>query len=113
MGWPCTGTGSTYRTRRTGSPGSPRTPSASGEDHTYRWVAPDAGSFWYHSHQLSNEQVAGGLLGGIVVHPEDARAGVRDVLALAHLYDDVATIDGHTGFRQSWPDRGSASGSGW
>jgi len=71
-----------------------------GEDHTYRWVAPDAGSFWYHSHQLSNEQVAGGLLGGIIVHPEEREQGVRDVLALSHLYEDLATIDGHRGVRR-------------
>ena len=70
-----------------------------GEDHIYRWVAPDAGSYWYHSHQLSNEQVIGGLLGGIIVHPEEREQGVRDVMAMAHLYDDVPTIDGHTGFR--------------
>jgi FtsP/CotA-like multicopper oxidase with cupredoxin domain len=70
-----------------------------GENHTYRWVAPDAGSYWYHSHQLSNEQVAGGLLGGIIVHPKEREKGVRDVIALAHLYDDVATVDGHRGVR--------------
>ena len=70
-----------------------------GEDHTYRWVAPDAGTFWYHSHQLSNEQVVGGLLGGIIVHPEEREQGVRDVMAMAHLYEDVPTIDGHRGLR--------------
>ena len=47
------------------------------------------GSYWYHSHQLSNEQVSGGLLGGIVVHPEERETGVRDVIAVAHLYDGV------------------------
>ena len=30
-----------------------------GEDYTYRWVAPHAGTYWYHSHQLSHEQVVG------------------------------------------------------
>ena len=70
-----------------------------GEDHTYRWVAPDAGTFWYHSHQLSHEQVIGGLFGGIIVHPEEREPGVRNVLALAHLYDDVPTVNGGTGFR--------------
>ena len=28
-----------------------------GKDYTYRWVAPHAGTFWYHSHQVSHEQV--------------------------------------------------------
>ena len=30
-----------------------------GQDHTYRWIAPHAGTYWYHSHQVSHEQVAG------------------------------------------------------
>ncbi len=40
-----------------------------GHDYTYRWVAPHAGTYWYHSHQLSHEQVVQGLLGAIVIHP--------------------------------------------
>ena len=40
-----------------------------GDDYIYRWVAPDAGTYWYHSHQLSHEQVSGGLFGGIVITP--------------------------------------------
>jgi FtsP/CotA-like multicopper oxidase with cupredoxin domain len=70
-----------------------------GEDHTYRWVAPDAGSFWYHSHQMSNEQVAGGLFGAVLIHPEKREPGVRDVITMAHLYDGDSTVDGELGFR--------------
>src|SRR3712207_3786117 len=33
-----------------------------GQRHVYRFVAEDAGTFWYHSHQVSHEQVRGGLL---------------------------------------------------
>ena len=51
-----------------------------GQDYTYRWVAKHAGTYWYHSHQVSHEQVAGGLLGGILIHPKvpDARGPRRD-----------------------------------
>jgi FtsP/CotA-like multicopper oxidase with cupredoxin domain len=70
-----------------------------GEDHTYRWVAPDAGSYWYHSHQMSNEQVKGGLLGGVLIHPAKQDPAVRDVITLAHLYDGDSTVDGETDFR--------------
>ncbi len=70
-----------------------------GEDHVYRWIAPDAGTYWYHSHQMSNEQVAGGLFGGILIHPSDREADVRDVVALAHLYDGEETVDGQPGFK--------------
>ncbi len=68
-----------------------------GEEHTYRWIAPDAGTYWYHSHQMSHEQVAGGLLGAILIHPKQAEKGVRDVVAISHLYESKQTIDGRTG----------------
>ena len=60
---PCTGTASTCRTRWTGWPGSPRTPSSVGGEFRYRFVVDRVGTYWYHSHQLSHEQVIGGLLG--------------------------------------------------
>ena len=57
-----------------------------GEEHTYRFVADHAGTYWYHSHQVSHEQVIGGLLGPLVVHPADPDPGTVDVVALdAHL----------------------------
>ncbi len=70
-----------------------------GHDHVYRWVAPDAGTYWYHSHQISHEQVAGGLLGPIVVHPRLVEQGVQDVVALLHLYGGKETVNGRTGFQ--------------
>ena len=38
------------------------------------FVADQAGSYWYHSHQVSNPQVAGGLLGSLVVTPKSGIA---------------------------------------
>jgi FtsP/CotA-like multicopper oxidase with cupredoxin domain len=58
----------------------------------YRFRAVDAGTYWYHSHQQSHEQVPGGLFGMLVV---SANAG--DVVAAIHTYDGVRTIDGHKG----------------
>ncbi|WP_231916868.1 multicopper oxidase family protein [Nocardioides scoriae] len=78
---------------------------APGESHTYRWVAPDAGTYWYHSHQLSHEQVVGGLLGPLVVHPRGDR-GPRDVLALAHLYAGKPTVNGRHGVEAVVADPG-------
>jgi FtsP/CotA-like multicopper oxidase with cupredoxin domain len=37
-----------------------------GEAFTYRFVADRVGTFWYHSHQVSHEQVRRGLLGALV-----------------------------------------------
>jgi FtsP/CotA-like multicopper oxidase with cupredoxin domain len=68
-----------------------------GQDFTYRWVAPDAGTYWYHSHQMSHEQVSGGLLGGIVIKPKNSTPGVVDFLAVEHVYDGTTTINGDTG----------------
>jgi FtsP/CotA-like multicopper oxidase with cupredoxin domain len=65
-----------------------------GHDYTYRWVAPHAGTYWYHSHQMSHEQVGGGLLGAIVIAPEKPEPGVTDALGISHLYDGIATVNG-------------------
>jgi FtsP/CotA-like multicopper oxidase with cupredoxin domain len=65
-----------------------------GGQFAYRFVADRAGSFWYHSHQVSNPQVAGGLLGSLVVTPQPGIAQQVDVSALAHTYGGVRTING-------------------
>ncbi len=36
-----------------------------GAEFTYRFVADQVGSFWYHSHQISHVQVRGGLFGAL------------------------------------------------
>jgi len=72
---------------------------APGQEHVYRFVADRAGTFWYHSHQMSHEQVARGLLGALVVLPAQADDAV-DVVALAHLYEGARTINGREGDTQ-------------
>ncbi len=69
-----------------------------GEEHTYRFVAEDPGTYWYHSHQVSHEQVIGGLFGALVVHPADQRPGDPvDALAVAHTYSGTRTLNGEEG----------------
>ncbi|GHO97599.1 copper oxidase [Reticulibacter mediterranei] len=41
-----------------------------GETYTYRFIANDPGTYWYHSHQQSNEQVKRGLFGMLIVDPK-------------------------------------------
>ena len=65
-----------------------------GGEFTYRFVADQAGSFWYHSHQVSNPQVTGGLLGSLVITPKSGIAQHVKVSALAHTYGGVRTING-------------------
>ncbi|WP_066293494.1 multicopper oxidase family protein [Arthrobacter sp. B6] len=67
-----------------------------GGHHTYRFTADDAGTYWYHSHQVSHEQVEGGLLGAIVIEPVQPPAGTgdTDAVALLHVYGGQHTLNG-------------------
>jgi FtsP/CotA-like multicopper oxidase with cupredoxin domain len=66
-----------------------------GGDHTYRFVAQDAGTYWYHSHQVSHAQTQGGMFGALVVRPPGPAA--LDTIALLHTYAGVRTINGQAG----------------
>ncbi len=50
-----------------GVPGMTQKVVEAGGDFEYRFRAPDAGTFWYHSHNRSWEQVAKGLYGPLIV----------------------------------------------
>nr|MBA2682150.1 multicopper oxidase family protein [Ktedonobacteraceae bacterium] len=47
-----------------------------GQAYTYRFVAKDPGTYWYHSHQESFEQTGNGLYGMLIIEP--ARPVVHD-----------------------------------
>jgi FtsP/CotA-like multicopper oxidase with cupredoxin domain len=68
-----------------------------GEEHVYRFVAEDAGTYWYHSHQVSHAQVIGGLLGPVLIHPKEPDPETLDVVALTHSYGGVRTVNGEEG----------------
>jgi FtsP/CotA-like multicopper oxidase with cupredoxin domain len=67
----------------------------------YRFVVPDAGTYWYHSHQVSNEQVKGGMFGTFIVAPPAAASTTPkpriDFVAPVHNYQGYRTIAGRTG----------------
>jgi FtsP/CotA-like multicopper oxidase with cupredoxin domain len=67
-----------------------------GQQRVYRFVAVDAGTYWYHSHQVSHAQVRGGLFGTLVVLPRGDRDAV-DVVVPVHNYGGRRTIGGSTG----------------
>lgn len=59
-----------------------------GKQHVYRFVAPDAGTYWYHSHQMSAVQVKRGLFGAFVVEPRDAvLSAAHDEAVIVHTWD--------------------------
>ena len=68
-----------------------------GQTFTYRFVAEDVGTYWYHSHQVSHEQVQRGLLGAVVVEPEGGVPETTDVTALVHTYSGTRTVNGSSG----------------
>ncbi|GAA1752656.1 multicopper oxidase family protein [Agromyces humatus] len=73
-----------------------------GGRHVYRFEATDAGTYWYHSHQVSHEQVKGGLLGAIVIDPAAPPEVAADVevTALLHVYGGQHTLNGRVGDEQ-------------
>lgn len=68
-----------------------------GEEFTYRFVADRAGTYWYHSHQISHEQVRRGLLGALVVHPAEPDPQVAEQVAVLHQYDTGPPLNGEAG----------------
>ena len=57
-------------------------PIAPGESFRYQFTPPDAGTYWYHSHMNTAEQVGRGLYGPIIVEEADAPPVDRDLLWL-------------------------------
>ncbi len=68
-----------------------------GERFVYRFLADHAGTYWYHSHQISHEQVLRGLFGAIVVEPATVDAGVQDLVAVLHTYASGPQLNADSG----------------
>jgi FtsP/CotA-like multicopper oxidase with cupredoxin domain len=58
-----------------------------GETFVYEFTPPDPGTYWYHPHVRSNEQIERGLQGVLIVHETDAP--VMDIERVFVL-DDIA-----------------------
>jgi FtsP/CotA-like multicopper oxidase with cupredoxin domain len=62
-----------------GVPHMPLPPIAPGETFTYAFNAMDAGTFWYHPHMRSHEQVGRGLYGALIIEEREPIQVDRDV----------------------------------
>lgn len=62
-----------------------------GEEFEYRFVVPDAGTFWYHSHYNETEQMEKGMYGSLVV--EDDHDPVVDTDRVLMIDDMKLTKD--------------------
>lgn len=69
-----------------------------GEQFTYTFIAPSAGTFWYHSHQMSSIQAKKGLLGQFIVEPkeEDAYSSAKDIAVLMQELASTYVMNGKT-----------------
>ncbi|NNH65530.1 multicopper oxidase family protein [Rhizobium laguerreae] len=65
-----------------GVPGLTQPPIKSGESFVYEFTPPDAGTFWYHPHANSLEQLGRGLAGAVIVEEREPVAVDRDLLWL-------------------------------
>lgn len=67
-----------------GVPGLTQPLVAPGAQFDYTFAPPDAGTYWYHSHYLSHDQVARGLMGPLIVEetqPVDVDHDITVILA--------------------------------
>lgn len=70
-----------------------------GESFTYRFIAEDAGTYWYHSHQQSSVQVLKGLYGPLIVEPAESSAAQQtdhalDLTLMSHTWEtDAGPVD--------------------
>ena len=62
-----------------GVPHLTQKPIAPGKTFSYEFELPDAGTFWYHPHQRSFEQVGRGLYGPLIVEERDPVGVDRDL----------------------------------
>ncbi len=63
---------------------------------TYRFTPPDEGTYWYHSHYISHEQVARGMMGALIVEdqtPPDVDHDIIAVMSDWQLRDDGSLSD--------------------
>jgi FtsP/CotA-like multicopper oxidase with cupredoxin domain len=63
-----------------GVPHLTQAPIGPGESFVYEFDLPDAGTYWYHPHQRSFEQVGRGLYGPLIVEERDPIAVDRDLV---------------------------------
>jgi len=63
-----------------GVPGLTQRPIKPGRQFTYEFTPPDAGTFWYHPHADSLQQLGRGLAGALIVEEREAVPVDRDVV---------------------------------
>ena len=92
-----------------GVPGMTQPPIEPGNRFNYVLNPPDAGTYWYHSHQRSWEQIAKGLAGVLIVEepePQDFDQDLVFALDDWRLDDDLQLDEGSFGSLHDWAHAG-------
>lgn len=63
-----------------------------GQSYDYRFGVPDAGTYWYHSHYISYEQVSRGLFGPLIIEERDPPEVDHDIIV--QLFDILTDATG-------------------
>jgi len=71
-----------------------------GGSFVYEFMANDAGTFWYHSHQDTSNQIPRGLIGALVVEPS-GKTAERDYTLMIHILpgSDSVAVNGSARLR--------------
>jgi FtsP/CotA-like multicopper oxidase with cupredoxin domain len=87
--------------RMDGAPYVTQSPIQPEESFTYEFTPPDAGTFWYHPHAHSTEQVGRGLMGALIIEEPQPLSVDRDVVWVLGDFrlEDDASIAGGFGNR--------------
>lgn len=86
--------------------GEVQKPILPGESFEYRFIVPDAGTFWYHSHQNETVQMEKGMYGGIVIEDDiDPKLDDEKVLVLDDMKLNALNEFTQHGPVGSWVER--------
>jgi FtsP/CotA-like multicopper oxidase with cupredoxin domain len=79
--------------------GEVQKPIEPGEEFTYRFVVPDAGTFWYHSHVNETFQMERGMYGGLIVEEETELVADEEKV---FLLDDMKLTQSNAFSKPGW-----------
>ncbi len=81
-----------------GVPGVTQEAVRPGASYTYEFVAKDAGSYFYHSHQAAVDQMSRGLFGALIIEPRAGSRADRDYAIVLHAMPNPGLEPGLLGF---------------
>lgn len=78
-----------------GAPGVTQDAVLPGQEYTYRFLANQVGTYWYHTHQVSDRGVRMGLYGTLVVAPRGAASTGLDLTIPVHTFAGMVVFGTH------------------